>query len=163
MPRCAIFDIDGVLADVRHRLHHLEQRPKDWHGFFSAMDEDPLLARGHDLVHEQQALGHRVVYVTGRSETYRQPTLDWFARHEVPTGDLHMRKRHDRRPARIVKREILARLGRKLDIVLVVDDDEAVVETLREAGYEVLHATWMFGDAAEQAVLFDAQERRGRT
>ena len=30
----AIFDIDGVVADVRHRLHHLESRPKGWDEFF---------------------------------------------------------------------------------------------------------------------------------
>jgi hypothetical protein len=32
----AVFDLDGVLADVRHRLHFLDRRPKDWDGFFAA-------------------------------------------------------------------------------------------------------------------------------
>lgn len=30
----AVFDIDGVLADVRHRLPHVQGRPKDWDAFF---------------------------------------------------------------------------------------------------------------------------------
>jgi len=28
--------IDGVLADVHHRLHHIARRPKDWPAFFAA-------------------------------------------------------------------------------------------------------------------------------
>ena len=39
----AVFDIDGVLADVRHRLHHLQCRPQRWEAFFTAADRDPLL------------------------------------------------------------------------------------------------------------------------
>ena len=41
----------------------------------------------------------------------------------------------------------------------VVDDDDLVVRTLREAGFTVLHATWM----SAQPTLFDAQENEGRT
>ena len=32
----AIVDIDGVVADVRHRLVHVQSRPKDWDAFFDA-------------------------------------------------------------------------------------------------------------------------------
>ena len=32
----AVFDLDGTLADVRHRLHHIEGRRRDWDAFFSA-------------------------------------------------------------------------------------------------------------------------------
>ncbi len=42
----AVFDVDGVLADVRHRLRHVERRPKDWDAFFSAAVDDPPLAQG---------------------------------------------------------------------------------------------------------------------
>jgi len=30
-----IFDIDGTLADVEHRRHHLAQRPQRWDRFFA--------------------------------------------------------------------------------------------------------------------------------
>ncbi|MGH3587556.1 MAG: hypothetical protein ACRDQ0_14645, partial [Pseudonocardia sp.] len=42
----AVFDIDGVLADVRHRLHHLEAYPQRWEPFFQAAGRDPLLEEG---------------------------------------------------------------------------------------------------------------------
>ncbi len=48
----AVVDLDGVLADVRHRLHHLDRRPKDWDSFFAAAPSDPPLAEGFAVVRE---------------------------------------------------------------------------------------------------------------
>ena len=52
----AVLDIDGVLADVRHRLHHLERQPTSWSGFFAAAVSDPLLpvvlVSGYDEMRE---------------------------------------------------------------------------------------------------------------
>jgi len=41
-----VFDIDGVLADVGHRLAYVERRPKDWKAFFAAAPLDPPLREG---------------------------------------------------------------------------------------------------------------------
>jgi phosphoglycolate phosphatase-like HAD superfamily hydrolase len=162
-PSLAVFDVDGVLADVRHRLHHVEKRPKDWPAFFAAMADDGPLEVGIALARDQAALGHELVYLTGRNESWRRVTLDWMERYGVPTGRLVMRRDHDRRPAREFKPEALRRIARTGRVVAVVDDDEAVVRVLTAAGWPVLHATWMPSDAAEQQTLFDAQEHDGRT
>ena len=45
----AVFDIDGVVADVRHRVHLLE-RHGSWHRFFTAAGRDTLLHEGARLV-----------------------------------------------------------------------------------------------------------------
>ena len=42
----AVFDVDGVLADVGHRLRHLEGGRKDWGAFFAAAEKDPPLPVG---------------------------------------------------------------------------------------------------------------------
>lgn len=162
-PTCVVLDIDGVLADVRHRLHHLQRRPKDWTAFFAGMDQDATLPDGARLAHEQAALGHEVVYLTGRNETHRHTTENWLSRNQLPDGTLLMRPEHDRRPARLFKAEALRRLGSSHEITLVVDDDAAVVAVLRAAGWPVRHATWMPETADEQQTLFDAQEDHGRT
>ena len=86
----AVFDIDGVLADVRHRLHHLQARPQRWEAFFLAADRDPLLDEGASRLQAAQA-GHDVVYLTGRPERNRELTRSWLERHGLPTGPLHMR------------------------------------------------------------------------
>ena len=106
----AVFDIDGVLADVRHRLHHLQTRPQHWNAFFLAADRDPLLEEGAARLRAAQA-EHEVVYLTGRPERNRALTRTWLAGHGLPTGPLHMRPDDDYRPARWVKRETLRRLA----------------------------------------------------
>ena len=176
-PSVAVFDIDGVLADVRHRLHHVASRPKDWDAFFGAAPEDPPLREGLGAVATADRAGHVVVYLTGRPERCRTATLTWLADQGLPTGELFMRDDSDRRPARITKVAALRRLSRRFRVEVFVDDDAAVVEAVRAAGFPVLHALWMEpstsgADSAPgvpeheltaQAVLFEIQETEGRT
>jgi len=154
----AVFDVDGVLADVRHRLHHLESRPKNWSAFFREAVQDPPLPQGLELC-RASAEDCEVVYVTGRPEHCRQDTLDWFARHDLPEGRLAMRAAGDRRPARMAKPQLLRRLARDRTVAVVVDDDEQVCDAYEAAGWRVLRATWM----TAEPVLEQAQEDEGRT
>jgi phosphoglycolate phosphatase-like HAD superfamily hydrolase len=154
----AAFDIDGVLADVRHRLRHVERRPKDWEAFFAAAPDDPPLAPGVALVLES-AKDCEVVYVTGRPERCRADTLAWFDKHGLPAGRLSMRGGRDRRPARIAKPELLQRLAAGRVVAVVVDDDPAVCAAYEQAGFPVLRAEWMGSEPA----LRQAQEDEGRT
>ena len=80
----AVFDIDGVVADVRHRLHHLDW-PVSWRGFFAAAGRDPLLPEGASLVADL-AGQHDIVWLTGRPEWLRDVTADWLARHWARAG-----------------------------------------------------------------------------
>jgi phosphoglycolate phosphatase-like HAD superfamily hydrolase len=154
----AVFDVDGVLADVRHRLHHLERRPKDWAGFFAAAPHDPPLAEGVALAREAAA-ECEVVYVTGRPEQCRSDTLAWLDEQGLPQGRLVMRGPRDRRPARVAKPELLRALARDRVVAVVVDDDLAVCDAYEAAGWTVLRATW----ADRSDTLEQAQEESGRT
>ena len=154
----AVFDVDGVLADVRHRVHHVERRPKDWDAFFAAAVDDPPLEQGLALA-RASAQDCEVVYVTGRPERCRRDTLDWFRRHGLPEGRLVMRDPGDRRPARFAKPQLLRRLARGRVVAVVVDDDEQVCAAYEAAGWRVLRATWMSAPDA----LRRAQEVEGRT
>lgn len=154
----AAVDIDGVLADVRHRLHHLETQPKDWAAFFAAAPRDPLLEQGRDTV-SRLAEVCDVVYLSGRPEWCRADTLQWFREHRLPEGDLVLRRTGDRRPARLVKVEALDRLAARRVVAVLVDDDPLVLEAARAAGYDVLPADWM----PSAPVLLEAQEVEGET
>ena len=154
----AVFDIDGVLADVAHRLRFLDGRPKDWDGFFAAAPADPPLAQGVALA-QQAATDCEVVYVTGRPEQCRADTVDWLRRHGLPEGRLEMRRGRDRRPARVAKPELLARIARGRVVAVVVDDDEQVCDAYERAGWTVLRARW----AVDSPTLIEAQEDAGRT
>jgi hypothetical protein len=154
----AVVDIDGVLADVRHRLHHVQARPKDWDAFFAAAPEDPLLEKGHETA-TRLAEVHDVVYLSGRPERCRTDTQTWLTRHDLPTGPLILRPHGDRRPARILKVEILDRLSAERPIAVLVDDDPLVLDAARHAGYDVLPADWM----PASDTLTQAQEADGET
>jgi uncharacterized HAD superfamily protein len=153
-----VIDIDGVVADVRHRLHLVERRPKDWDAFFDAADADRPLAEGIAVV-ARLSKDHEVVYLTGRPERLRGATLAWLRRNGLPAGDLIMRRPGDRRPARLVKVELLRRLARDGTVGVLVDDDSAVIAAAETAGFNVLLADWM--DRAP--ALAEAQEVEGRT
>jgi phosphoglycolate phosphatase-like HAD superfamily hydrolase len=154
----AVFDVDGVLADVTHRLHHLRARPQRWERFFTAADRDPLLVEGADRLRAALA-DHEVLYLTGRPERTRRLTERWLAKHDLPTGPLIMRDDHDSRPARWMKREVLRRLSASREIVSVLDDDPAVVAVLEADGWPVELATWL----PHSSTLQTAQEHDGRT
>ncbi len=139
----AVFDIDNTLADTGHRQHFLEQRPRDWDGFFGAA---PALS----LIHADC----EVVYLTGRPERCRADTADWLARHGLPEGRVWMRGDRDRRPARVTKLEVLQRIARGREVRVLVDDDQLVCQAARAAGFRVLLADW----AAEAPELKSAQE-----
>ncbi len=166
MARFAIFDIDGVLADVRHRLSAIRTTPKDWEQFFALAPDDPLLAQGRDLIDEQLSLGRHVVYSTGRPERCRAATSAWLTAQGLPAAQLFMRPDRDRRPGRLTKLAVARRLRDRAGVDLIVDDDPVVVDALRADGFEVLHATWMGepdeADEADQLraaqqLLFDLQ------
>ena len=155
----AVIDLDGVLADVRHRRHFLDSAPKDWDGFFAGIPDDPVLPEGRAVV-ERLAGDHELVYLTGRPETTRGPTEAWLERHGLPRARLIMRRGRDRRPARVTKPALLRDLsadGRQ--VAVVVDDDPQVCDALERAGWPVLRADWMNRPES----LSDAQEDAGRT
>jgi hypothetical protein len=137
----AVFDLDNTLADTTHRQHFLERTPRDWDGFFAAAPEDPPLDPGIALVREH-ASTCAIVYLTGRPERCRADTLRWLTRHGLPPGDVHMRRDHDRRPARRTKLELLRRLSRTHEIRVLVDDDPQVCDDAEKAGFPVLRADW---------------------
>ena len=154
----AVFDIDGVLADVSHRVRHLEKDRPDWHAFFRAAPRDPVHEEGRQLALEA-ARDCEVVYVTGRPEWCRGDTQAWLDAHGLPAGELAMRRAGDRRPARRAKPELLARLARGRVVAVVVDDDVEVCDAYEAAGWTVLRAAW----APRSRRLEQAQEDEGRT
>ena len=154
----AVFDIDGVLADVSHRVHLLERRPQNWRAFFAAAVDDPLLQEGQALVVEA-ARECEIAYLTGRPEWYRRDTRDWLRAQGLPDGRLVMRTDGDHRPARKAKPPLLRELARGRVVAVVVDDDQEVCDAYEKAGWTVLRATW----ASRSPALQRAQEDEGRT
>jgi hypothetical protein len=154
----AVVDLDGVLADVRHRLRFVQPGMKDWDAFFAAAPDDPVFDEGR-AVAERLADDHDITYLSGRPERCRADTVTWLRRHRLPSGTLLLRPEGDRRPAQMFKLDRLRDLAADRTVAILVDDDAAVCAAARRHGFTVYQATWM----AQQPTLFSAQEQEGRT
>jgi hypothetical protein len=154
----AVIDIDGVVADVRHRLHLVQGTPRRWDEFFAAAGDDPPLPDGIALV-GTLAADHDILWLTGRPERNRRLTTDWLAAQGLPAEPLLMRRDRDFRPARLAKRDELRKLARTREVGVVVDDDPAVIALLAADGFPTRLADWL----PATPTLRRAQESDGRT
>ena len=134
-----VFDLDGTLANLSHRLHLIEQKPKDWDAFFAACLRDSPI---WPVIHVARALAekHRIAFITGRSEASRTDTEAWLAWYDL-FGRVYMRPRDDHRPDHIVKPELLSRLILDLSedeaVMGIFEDRKTVVDAYRKTGMQV--------------------------
>ena len=156
-------DIDGVLADPTHRLHHLDQRPKNWSAFFADAHLDAPLAAGLTAVNELMNAGIQIRYVSGRPRYMADQTRSWLARHDLPDGPMHLRPARDYRPAPELKLSVYQELAQEFEIHQILDDDVRVFDRLRDEGFPVVLADWYRPNASDADALAQAQDRQGRT
>jgi phosphoglycolate phosphatase-like HAD superfamily hydrolase len=132
-----VFDIDGVLSDPSHRLHHMEKSPRDWKSFFGAAARDPVKAEVlAQLLTESESA--RIILMTGRPVSMRDVTRRWLDQAGIPDFPVLFRASTDHRPAKDVKEEMLSDLGGPSVVVRLYEDDQDVVQHLRALGYSVI-------------------------
>jgi len=132
-----IFDIDGTLADISERVHHIRKKPRNWNAFNAAMAQDKANHSMIRLCNILYAAGLHIILCSGRNEANRPETVEWLARQGVPYHELLLRKDEDYRSDAIVKREILQGLD-KSKILFVLEDRSRVVEMWRSEGLTCL-------------------------
>ncbi len=67
--KLTLFDLDGTLANIDHRLHFIKQENKDWDGFFKACSAD---LPKHAVIQAAKALyqlGHPLWILSGKKYT----------------------------------------------------------------------------------------------
>ena len=153
-----VFDLDGTLAGTDHRLHFIEQQPKDWDSFFGACLEDAPLWPAIFVLEAMLSHDHRIEIWTGRSEGWggsvKEKTRLWLARHMPRVGvvtyppneffrtthdrmriDLRMRGYEDHRNDYDLKKAWLAEAREQNRAPeLVFEDRDRVVEMWRSEG-----------------------------
>lgn len=138
--KSVIFDIDGTLADIRHRRGYLDSERPDWRRFNEAMGGDtpntPIVSLYKTLWESGQ---YKMEVVTGRNERFRAVTETWFTWNEIPFASITMRPDNDYRPDNELKKNILEDLRAKgHDIAFAVDDRQQVVDMWRSNGITCL-------------------------
>lgn len=130
-----IVDIDGTIADLRHRQHFVHTKPSNWKAFEAGIPFDAPHQHVIDLVNTLYDAGWRIVLCSGRGEQSRFDTETWLFRHGVKYHRLFMRAKDDYRSDDIVKMELLDQI---IDIgyepSFVLDDRTKVVNAWRARG-----------------------------
>lgn len=139
-------DIDGVLADITHRLHFIKDKAKaDYAAFYGAsMAEDKYIEAGEALL--QRLVGFHCVsnlktdyiLITGRPERTRSLTQLWLQHYGVMFNndtDILMRQNGDLRPASVVKVEKATKYiaeHPEYNDVWLIDNDPSVIEAFNK-------------------------------
>lgn len=144
--KTVIFDLDGTLCDIEHRLHFVKDGNKDWDGFYAACVDDLPKPSIIELALMCEDARHRIIISTGRSEDVREQTVLWLAKHGVPYDELIMRPRASYIPDQAMKKAWLdqGKFGHKDDILFVVEDRDRMVKMWRDQGLTCLQVdTWV--------------------
>jgi hypothetical protein len=104
-----ICGLDGVLALIEHRLHHLynEEGVKHWDRFHDACDDDmpnlPLI----DRLNQARDEGVPVIIISGRSSSVKEKTEQWLSRWHIGYDALWLRPARDFSRAAELKASII--------------------------------------------------------
>lgn len=132
MKNIVLVDIDHTLSDAFHRDPMIGT--VSWDEYHAAAHKDDP---AHDMGMIIRALMIQrltVVGLTGRPEKWRDLTVRWLIKHELPLDDLLMRPDDDYRKAGLVKLDLVRKTygGEWHEKVLcIIDDHEGVIETFR--------------------------------
>jgi hypothetical protein len=131
--------MDGVLSDAGTRQHFIERGRRDWHAFFEACGEDPLIedvARLMDLLDADL----QIVLLTGRPLRVQPQTLAWLERYKLRWDLLIMRHVGDYSAAREFKQDTVYDLRTAgFDLQLAFEDDRRNLEMFRAEGVPCIY------------------------
>ena len=137
-----VFDLDGTLCNIEHRLHFLEA--KEWMSFYKeCLYDDPVKAVINIMIAIDSS-GGEIWILTGRSEIVREETIDWLHKNTMFSGaelrryphTLIMRKDGDHTDDHVLKERWLHGLSveDRARLVCVFEDRKRVVNMWRSNG-----------------------------
>lgn len=149
-----VFDLDGTIADLSHRLplirvcspsqlldasEKAEGFKPDWPAFFDACDQDKPIRWVINLAQMVRPFGD-ILILSGRSDRTQVKTRAWLIQHGVPYDFLEMRPDGNHEPDEILKLRMLERFIGQCDfeVQFIVDDRQKVVDMWRRNGFNVL-------------------------
>jgi len=137
MTKVWFFDIDGTVADLGHRLHFINSKPKSWNRFFDACKDDSPIMPVIEMA-QLIAKDNRIVFLSGRPERCRKDTSEWLEKYGFSTPELYMRPDGNTEPDVKIKGEIMDKLmASGMEAHAIVEDRMCMVKMWRERGYFV--------------------------
>lgn len=145
MKTVVISDLDGVLADNRHRLHYMEEKNYEaFYGYDNVLS-DSIIPQGEALLNTlTTSNGTDLWFLTGRNEVCRQATEEWL-RAAWWGNDAHgtrarllMREADDHRPSQVIKPELMKQIMEEytcendVSFIFIDDDPENVKAVVKK-------------------------------
>ena len=133
-------DMDGTLADIKHRLHYVRDvEKKDWKSFFEGIDKDIPRFSVLNHVMEYQREGCDIIIITARPEEYRDVTETWLRNYlpELKYQTIVMRRSGDKRPDTEVKKGMYDTYFQHYNVEVVFDDRPSVIRMWQSNGVRV--------------------------
>lgn len=137
MKDTVVFDLDGTLANIDHRLHFVKRDKPDFDSFFKACVDDTPNEWCDAMLNAFSEVGYRVLIVSARSKVVEKETRAWLLAHLGISNDadlIMLREEGNHRPDDYLKIEWLRNSGLKDRILCVVDDRQRVVDMWRKEG-----------------------------
>jgi predicted kinase len=127
-----VFDLDGTIADCRHRVHFVRDGGNDWDSFFAECVNDPPILTTIAALNAHYDAGHRVEIWSARSAVVERETIEWLIAQKIDPALLtHMRAAGDMTPDVDLKRRWLLALHPDERPDIVFDDRQRVVDMWR--------------------------------
>lgn len=151
--KAIIVDLDGTLSNSEHRNHFVDRDGrKDFKSFCDNLIYDPPNEWCVSLINAMYKDGIMPLYVTGRSDEYRELTLQWFhnnfseSKHPIVlhnnyvSDNLYMRPANNYDSDVVIKTDIYnSKLKDKYDIIFCIDDRKKISSMWRSLGLVCLH------------------------
>ena len=123
LPKAIICDLDGTLALINNR------NPFD----ASTCADDELNTPVANTLKAFAKEDYKILLVSGREDRFREQTIEFLEKHDIPYHNLWMRQLKDFRKDSVIKREIFeAEINNKYFVEFVLDDRDQVVELWRK-------------------------------
>lgn len=117
-PNCIIVDLDGTLAINNHNRSFYDA---------STCDKDDVCKEVLGVIQSYSGLGNKVIFVTGREEKYREPTVKFLSNCLYEDSLLLMRNNGDSRKDYVIKEELFKEfIEPNYNVQFVIDDRPSV-------------------------------------
>lgn len=130
-----IFDLDGTLALVDHRRHHVTGRKPNFQAFDRAcVNDTPNVPVVEIFKLLRSTNKYELVIFSGRGDAVRPETERWLKTNGIVYDRLMMRPGGHSIPDNDLKRTWLNTIVDKNNVFCVFDDRQKVVDMWREEG-----------------------------
>lgn len=138
MKNIYLFDIDGTLADNRHRLHYMERDEIDWDEFEKQCVKDIPIEATCTIAAMAAQAEFQVWLWTARSENVRKETEQWMRNAGVHFDQLLMRPIGEDIPGIQLKYRWLKDQVPGDRVICAFEDVSTIIGMLRDNGLTVL-------------------------